>query len=218
MNIYRNIRGEFGYRSALFVPSMVGGYLTYLGPEKVIDLFETTIFQCVSWLSRYYKITLNKYLKYLSTSQIYFFQTFEHFFIMRKNILSRTIANSRLIQTYLFMLCSSVILHAKRLYNTKGFWILTPNPQIHNKENTEEFEKCELHPETSCKQYLISGMRKYFILGLSLDLIKMLMSHVNLKQNQSKFVGKLKNFRIRSMALLSAYIGIYRVSEYISVI
>ncbi|XP_023296341.2 uncharacterized protein LOC111679080 [Lucilia cuprina] len=183
--LLRYICGQFGYYSFLFMPSFLAANILYLGPDRVINLYETTIFQC----------------------------TFETFFLMRKNLISRTIANSRIIQTGLFMTCSAIILHAKQMFNAKGFWLLTPNPKIKTMENIEKYSKCELHPQISCKQYLFDGMRKYFILGLSLDIIKMLMSEVKPMTNQSKFMGKLKNFRIRSMALFAAYIGIYRFAN-----
>ncbi|KAM7361998.1 uncharacterized protein ACRADG_012865 [Cochliomyia hominivorax] len=179
----RNILGRFGYYSFVFIPTFLGGCLVHLGPERVANLFETTILQC----------------------------GIENLLIMRKNFLTRSIANSKLLQTGLFMICSCIILHAKQLYNAKGFWLLVPNPQILYKENSEEYlYECELHPDDTCNEYLFKGMRKYFIMGLSLDILKMLMSPVGSAKSQLSFLNKLNNFRARSTTLLTLYIGIYR--------
>ena len=113
------------------------------------------------------------------------------------------------------MLCSAIILFGKQIYNTKGFWILTPNPKLTSSENSED-EKCKLHPQSTCQQYLFNGMSKYFILGFTMDLTKMLTSKTFTLQTEMKCVGKLRNFRIHSMALLTGYIGIYRVSTKIA--
>ncbi|KAM7361037.1 uncharacterized protein ACRADG_009353 [Cochliomyia hominivorax] len=181
----RKLYGKFGYYSFMFIPTLLGGCVVHFAPERVANLFETTIFQC----------------------------NIENFFIMRKNFLSRSIANSKLLQTGLFMTCSSIILQAKQLYNAKGFWLLIPNPKISIKENTEEcLNECELHPQNTCKEYLFKGVRKYLILGLSLDLIKMLMTPAK-ATNQTNILNKLKNFRLRSTTLLTVYIGIYRVAH-----
>ena len=130
---------------------------------------------------------------------------------MRGNFISRAIADSSILQTGIFMLCSAIILFGKQIYSTKGFWILTPNPRLTPSENTED-QKCKLHPQTTCQQYLFDGMSKYFILGLTMDLIKMLTRKKITLQTQTTFMGKLKNLRIHSMPLFTGYIGIYRVS------
>lgn len=137
-------------------------------------------------------------------------KTIESFFLMRRNCISRGIADFKILQTGLFMLCSAIILFGKQMYNTKGFWVLTPNPRLKTSENIED-QKCKLHAQSTCRQYLFDGMSKYFILGLTLDFIKMLTRRQIASQTQTKFLGKLKNFRINSMPLLTGYIGIYRV-------
>ncbi|KAM7360678.1 transmembrane protein 135-like [Cochliomyia hominivorax] len=184
--LIRHFHGEFGYYSAVFIPSLLSGTLTFWFPENIVNLYQTTLFQC----------------------------DFENFFIMRKNFLSRTIADSKSIQTVLFMICSSIILHAKQFYNAKGFWLLVPNFQIQKNENDEKCSsECKLHPEETCKEYLLRGMSKYFLMGFSLDLIKMLMSKVNTSENYSKISGKLINFWPRSTVLLTSYVGIYRFAN-----
>ncbi|TMW52258.1 hypothetical protein DOY81_002661 [Sarcophaga bullata] len=177
----RNIVGRFHFYTLTFTPGILGGSLTYLGPARVCNLFEITVFQC----------------------------TIESFFIMRRNFISRAISDSRVLQTGLFMLCSAIIMFGKQIYNTKGFWILTPNPRLTPSENTED-QKCKLHPQKTCQQYLFDGMSKYFILGLTMDLIKMLTRKKITSQAQTKFMGKLRNFHIHSMPLFTGYIGIYR--------
>lgn len=132
---------------------------------------------------------------------------------MRRNIISRTIADSRYWQTYIFMICSAIILQGKLLYNTKGFWLLEANPKV-AEYGHHELNNCQLHPKVSCERHLFEGMRKYVILGLTLDTVKTLLSKVQVAENQSKLWAKLKNFRLGSLMLLPAYVGIYRVSYF----
>ncbi|XP_075144827.1 uncharacterized protein LOC142219932 [Haematobia irritans] len=175
-------KGHFGIYNFVFVPSLFGAAsLHFLGSDRVIQLFETSIFQC----------------------------NIETLLLMRRFFISRLISDSKILQTYIFMISSAIILQGKLLYNTKGFWLMEANPKPAENENQECY-KCELHPKASCKQYVFEGVRKYFLLGLTLDLVKSMMSKVNTVQNQSKLMGKVKNFRIRSTALLTANIGIYR--------
>ncbi|XP_073820424.1 uncharacterized protein [Musca autumnalis] len=180
----RYIFGSFTYYSYVYVPSLIGGCMYNLGSERVKNLFETSVFQC----------------------------NIDTLFLMRNNIITRLIANSKHLQTCIFMCCSAVILQGKYEYNLKGFWFLQPNPKLVDVENTEN-TKCQLHPESSCQQHLWYGMRKYFLLGLTLDLIKTMMSKVDVTKTQSKMWGKIRNFRIRSMALLTSYMGIYRFTH-----
>ncbi|XP_061394427.1 uncharacterized protein LOC133329984 [Musca vetustissima] len=180
----RYLLGHFGYYSSFYCPTVIGGCLYNLASNKTRTLFETSIFQC----------------------------NIETFLLRRRNFVSRLIADSKYLQTYIFMICSALILQGKYLYNLKGFWFLEPNPKVPEVENSEH-SKCQLHPKMSCQHHLVHGMRNYFLLGFTLDIIKALMSRVNVAKDQSKFLAKIKNFRIRSMALLTAYIGIYRFTH-----
>ncbi|XP_073818325.1 uncharacterized protein [Musca autumnalis] len=180
----RYILGRFTYYSYVYVPSLIGGCMYNLASDRVKDMFETSIFQC--------NISI--------------------FLLQRSNIITRLIANSKHLQTYIFMCCSALILQGKYVYNLKGFWFLQPNNKLVEFGNTEN-PKCQLHSESSCQQHLWHGMRKYFLLGLTLDLIKTMMNNVDVIKTQSKMWRKIKNFRIRSMALLTSYIGIYRFTH-----
>ncbi|XP_073818326.1 uncharacterized protein [Musca autumnalis] len=180
----RYIFGRFTYYSYLYVPSLIGGCLHNITSDRVKNIFETSVFQC----------NIDTYL------------------LLRSNTITRLIANSKHLQTYIFMFCSALILQGKYLYNLKGFWFLQPNNKLADFENTEN-AKCQLHPESSCQQHLWYGMRKYFLLGLTLDLIKTMMSKVDVTKTQSKMWGKVRNFRVRSMALLTSYIGVYRFTH-----
>lgn len=153
-----------------------------------------------------FEISINRYCLNL-VHPSFFFQNIETF-LLRKNSLSRAITNSKYWQTYIFMLCSGIILQGKYLYNIKSFWLLEPSPKVADVGNRED-NKCRLHPQTSCQKYLVDGMRKYFTLGLTLDVVKTLMSKA---EGQSKLWGKIRHFRIRSMVLMTTYMGIYRVS------
>uniref|UniRef100_A0A1I8NKV9 Transmembrane protein 135 N-terminal domain-containing protein n=1 Tax=Musca domestica TaxID=7370 RepID=A0A1I8NKV9_MUSDO len=153
----RYIFGHFGYTTIVYWPSVIGGCLYNLGSERVKTFFETSVFQCIT----------------------------ETFFLKRHNFVSHLIADSKYLQTYIFMICSALILQGKYLYGLKGFWFLQPNPKIPEVENTEH-TTCQLHPKISCQRYLGHGMRKYFFLGLTLDVIKAMLSRIS-KSDSAKF-------------------------------
>uniref|UniRef100_A0A1I8PZ00 Transmembrane protein 135 N-terminal domain-containing protein n=1 Tax=Stomoxys calcitrans TaxID=35570 RepID=A0A1I8PZ00_STOCA len=183
--LFKNLRGQFGPYTFVFIPTLIAGSLVHFtGAQHATEVFETCVFQ----------------------------SNIEMFLITRRFVLSRLIADSKLLQTYLFMLCSALILQGKYLYNLKGFWPLTPNPKLNEIEN-QEHNKCQLHSNESCQKYLLHGMRKYLIVGLALDIVKALLSKVDEAKTQNKLWGKIYNFRIRSTALLTTYIGIYRFAH-----
>uniref|UniRef100_A0A1I8PGU6 Transmembrane protein 135 N-terminal domain-containing protein n=1 Tax=Stomoxys calcitrans TaxID=35570 RepID=A0A1I8PGU6_STOCA len=179
-------KGRFGIYHFVFIPSFIGSAsVHFLASARVIEFFETSIFQC----------------------------NIETFLLMKKFLISRLIFDSKILQTYIFMISSAIILQGKLLYNTKEFWILESNSQPKEIENQENC-KCQLHPNMGCQQYLYQGVKKYFLLGLTLDILKSVISTVSAKRSsQSKRLDLIKNFQIRSLALFTVNVGVYRFTH-----
>lgn len=147
-------------------------------------------------------------------------QTLESLIITEKTALSKLIANSPLLRTFMFMCCSVLILNAKRRKAYNGFWLMEPTP--YNASTAEQAEpnddngSCNStcnHKNKTCKQYAMLGIRNFMLTGLALDAIKMLMNNVppNVNGFMAKLYVKLKAFKLRSFALLTSYVAIYRV-------
>lgn len=126
------------------------------------------------------------------------------------------------------MCCSSLIMNAKQEKSYRGFWLLQPTPTttlVHPKNQAALNEEAEeesvhllkpcSHKISSCVRYALQGAKTYFILGLTLDLIKMLMSKVATSEKgfMTKLLAKTGNFKIHSCALLTTYVTFYRVSS-----
>uniref|UniRef100_A0A1I8Q316 Transmembrane protein 135 N-terminal domain-containing protein n=1 Tax=Stomoxys calcitrans TaxID=35570 RepID=A0A1I8Q316_STOCA len=180
----RNVMGHFHLYSFIFLPSVIGACMMNLASARLRQLLTTTLVQC----------------------------NIQSFLLRRRNPIIRLIADSKHLQTFSFMLCSAVILQGKLLHNTEGFWLLEPNLEASKtKDANYTSNKCQLHSETSCTRYIYEGMQKYFLVGLALDVAKSLTGKTeNIVKNQSGIWGRIKNIRIGSMALLTAYVGIYR--------
>ncbi|XP_037944409.1 uncharacterized protein LOC119677210 [Teleopsis dalmanni] len=148
--------------------------------------------------------------------------------LRRENVITRAIANSKGVRTLIFMFCSAIILHAKQKKLCKTFWIVTPNEQP-IKESSPEIENSNIqifenennnipnslcNHKTSCRAHVLTGLRNYLTIGLSLDTIKMVMSRIpkDVPYNTfiSKLWAKLKNYQFNTTALLAASVGIYR--------
>ncbi|XP_017486223.1 PREDICTED: transmembrane protein 135-like [Rhagoletis zephyria] len=192
----RHIFGKFGKYTFVFWPTFIGSFAMWAVPSpRVHRLFKTTVFQC----------------------------TIESFVLQQKTVITKLIANSALLRTFIFMCCSGLIMNAKRAKTYKGFWLLEPTPcrektSAENEESTEEKNgnsqhKLCSHSSKSCIPYALQGMRNYMIIGLTLDILKMLMSKVTTDGRgfTAKAIAKLSTFKIRSCALLTSYIAIYRL-------
>ncbi|XP_054732648.1 uncharacterized protein LOC129240711 [Anastrepha obliqua] len=194
--LLRNVLGKFGKYSFLFLPTFIGSFALWFSPSpRVHRLFETSVFQC----------------------------TMESFILQQKTLATKLIANSTLLRTFIFMCSSALIMNAKRGKTYKGFWLLEPTPNRAKstatmEEPTEESSgslpnrSCS-HKSKSCTRYAAQGIRNYMIIGFTLDIIKMLMAKVatNRQGFTAKLLIKLKTFKIRSCALLTSYIAIYRL-------
>lgn len=136
--------------------------------------------------------------------------------MLENTALTKLIANSPLLRTFIFMCCSVLILNAKRRKAYKGFWLMEPTPYnattVKQTGENDDNGSCN-HKNKSCKQYALQGIRNFMLTGLGLDTIKMLMSNVppNVNGFMAKFYVKLKAFKLRSFALLTSYVAIYRV-------
>uniref|UniRef100_A0A0A1WP46 Transmembrane protein 135 n=1 Tax=Zeugodacus cucurbitae TaxID=28588 RepID=A0A0A1WP46_ZEUCU len=190
--ISRHIFGKFTYLSTLLLPTFVGSFGQYIVPSpRVHRLFAITIFQC----------------------------TLESLIIQKKTVLAKLIANSSLLRTFMFMCCSALILNAKRRKAFNGFWLMEPTPQnaaTVDQEANGDNGTCNStcgHKIKSCKQYALQGIRNFMMTGLALDAIKMLLANVPADVNgfTAKLWVKLKTFKIRSAALLTSYVAIYRL-------
>ncbi|XP_073818327.1 uncharacterized protein [Musca autumnalis] len=183
--LMRNIRGRFGLYSLVYLPSLLAGFIINFASGRTQNLCTTALIQ----------------------------SNVESFFRMRNNFLNRAIHDSKMLQTSIFMICSAIIMQGKHLYQTKGFWLLQPNPKVKELENNET-GRCQFHSKICCRQHLIEGLRKYFAMGLALDLIGTLVRKVEpSKRGHSVVLAKLKHFRIGTVLLFPAYVGIYRLTH-----
>nr|XP_014089855.1 uncharacterized protein LOC106617291 [Bactrocera oleae] len=187
--ISRHLFGKYTYLSFILLPTFIGSFAKYLIPSpRVHRLFATTIFQC----------------------------TLESLIMLENTALTKLIANSPLLRTFIFMCCSVLILNAKRRKAYKGFWLMEPTPYnattVKQTGENGDNGSCN-HKNKSCKQYALQGIRNFMLTGLGLDTIKMLMSNVppNVNGFMAKFYVKLKAFKLRSFALLTSYVAIYRL-------
>ncbi|XP_067618083.1 uncharacterized protein [Eurosta solidaginis] len=197
--VLRNLFGKFGYYTFLFWPTVIGSYSLWAIPSpRAHRLFNTSVFQC----------------------------TIESFIMKQKNFLTKSIARSNLLRTFIFMGCSGLIMNAKRERTFKGFWFLEPTPcaarelsQVDKSPTETEISiehansnSCS-HTNKSCTRYAMEGVRNYMIIGVTLDIIKMLVAQTTTDRNDfiAKLIAKLKMFRIRSCALLTAYVALYRL-------
>ncbi|XP_039948618.1 uncharacterized protein LOC126753678 [Bactrocera neohumeralis] len=189
----RHLLGKFTYLTFILLPTFIGSFCTFMVPSpRVHSLFSTTIFQC----------------------------TLESLIMLENTALTKLIANSSLIRTFIFMCCSALILNAKRKKTYKGFWLMEPTPYNataveqtgENDDNATCNSSCN-HKDQSCQQYALQGIRNFMLTGLGLDAIKMLMSNVpsNVNGFMAKLCVKLKAFKLRSFAILTSYVAIYRL-------
>uniref|UniRef100_A0A1A9W1P7 Transmembrane protein 135 N-terminal domain-containing protein n=1 Tax=Glossina brevipalpis TaxID=37001 RepID=A0A1A9W1P7_9MUSC len=161
-----------------FLPAFFGAFFVHLIKQPV------------------FQVTLN-----------YMYQGVVDIFLRRNNVVSKTISSSKSIQTIIFMLCSTLILHGKRLYGMRGFWLITPNRPNTAEDNDIENSKkhCNLHSNISCGNYLWKGVRKYFFAGLTLDCLSAIRKAALLK---TKWNG-IKKFRMYWAMKFSLYHGLY---------
>uniref|UniRef100_A0A1A9UJW8 TMEM135_C_rich domain-containing protein n=1 Tax=Glossina austeni TaxID=7395 RepID=A0A1A9UJW8_GLOAU len=139
-----------------------------------------------------------------------FYQCFIESLLRRKNVISRTVSGSKLIQTIIFMVCSGLILHGKREYNVKEVWIATPNRlAAHNNDAEKSKIRCHLHNDMSCRNYLWIGMRNYFLTGLVLDCVSIFKAIATQPTSGGRW-SKLKHFQLFSAPLACLYIALYR--------
>uniref|UniRef100_A0A1B0A8R2 Uncharacterized protein n=1 Tax=Glossina pallidipes TaxID=7398 RepID=A0A1B0A8R2_GLOPL len=140
------------------------------------------------------------------------YQLFVESLLRRDNVFSKTISGSKTIQTAIFMLCSALILHGKRAYDMKGFWLTKPSRSTIS-EKSEDFKiGCNMHPNLTCGNYLWEGVRNHFLMGLAIDCLRAL-KRVSTQPLSTKRWTKTMNFRMYCGPLFSLYIVLYRLTH-----
>uniref|UniRef100_A0A1A9W1P3 Uncharacterized protein n=1 Tax=Glossina brevipalpis TaxID=37001 RepID=A0A1A9W1P3_9MUSC len=166
----------------VFLPVWLGIHFMFLSTKSVLQMITTGVYQ-------------------------YFFESL----LRRNNILSKTIIGSKTIQTIIFMLCSTLILHGKRTYDVKGFWLTKSNRSITDDDENEECKRyCKLHPNINCINYIWKGTLNSFLMGLVIDCF----GNVKRMTKQSTLTNRWREaikLRLYLAPLFSLYIGLYRV-------
>uniref|UniRef100_A0A1A9UJW9 Transmembrane protein 135 N-terminal domain-containing protein n=1 Tax=Glossina austeni TaxID=7395 RepID=A0A1A9UJW9_GLOAU len=176
-------RKHFLY-TLIFIPVWFSAHFIFLCSKTVIEMASTTAYQ-------------------------YFVESL----LRRNNVLSKTISGSKSIQTAIFMLCSALILHGKRAFDMKGFWLIKPSPATISEES-EDFRRigCNMHPKLTCGHYLWEGVRNNFLMGLAVDCLRAL-KRVSNQPLSTKTWTKAMNIRMYWGPLFSLYIGLYRLTH-----
>lgn len=113
------------------------------------------------------------------------------------------------------MLCSALILHGKRAYDMKGFWLIKPSRSTISEKREDFTIGCNMHPNLTCGNYLWEGVRNHFLMGLAIDCLRAL-KRVSKQPLSTKTWTKATNFRMNCGPLFSLYIGLYRVKMFSS--
>ncbi|XP_030371554.1 uncharacterized protein LOC115621870 isoform X3 [Scaptodrosophila lebanonensis] len=124
-------------------------------------------------------------------------------FQSRGNPLTRALGASKTLQTLLFMCCSALILHGKQRRLHNGFWFLTPDRMP--PPDAAALTSCS--HERDCGSHIAQGVRNYFLIGLAMDVFKMLIGCAKTG------LWSLKQLRLESATWLSCYMAIYRTSH-----
>lgn len=149
----------------------------------------------------------------------------------KSNIIASTISESKILQTILFMTCSSIILHILKNNKKNVLWFLQPTKNLHeeksiaeksdlNLQNTKINEnndtikgssKCS-HNE-NCIKFLGQGIKSYFLIGFALELVKSFFAKpIRKSHNFYQYIfNKLGNFNSNMIKFLVTYVGLYRV-------
>ncbi|KAL9887488.1 uncharacterized protein ACN2A1_009604 isoform 2-T2 [Glossina fuscipes fuscipes] len=175
-----NLLGRLTLYTTVFVPCLLSSYCVFLIDTKAGQIAADVFYQC-------------------------FIETL----LRRKNVISRTVSGSKLIQTIIFVMCSGLILHGKREYNLKEVWIATPNRlAVRNGEEKSKIH-CHLHKDMSCRNHLWIGIRNYFLTGLALDFAAIFKGAATQPTSRDLW-SKIKHFQLFSAPLACLYIALYR--------
>ncbi|KAI9577023.1 uncharacterized protein LOC119641932 [Glossina fuscipes] len=200
------------YRSCIMSASITGITCNYVSCLHRLFLRKHSMYTLIfipAWYSAHFMFLSTKAVLELSTTAVY--QHFLDTLLRRNNVVSKTIYGSKAIQTAIFMLCSALILHGKRAFNMKGFWLTKPNRSTIS-EKCEDFEhRCNMHPNLSCGNFVLEGVCKNFLMGLVIDCLNAL-KRISKRPLSTKTWTKKRNLRLYWGPLFSLYVGLYRLT------
>lgn len=123
------------------------------------------------------------------------------------NPLIRWMRKSLSAGTLFFMLFSGGILHYMRKNGASVFWFILPGRSVKN----DESNSCD-HKSETCREYFFSGVKKYVIYGILLEMVKNLFSRFPLiKKNPMRvFYYLLANPNFKFLKFFVTYVGLFR--------
>lgn len=133
----------------------------------------------------------------------------EILFKFSDNPAMRWMRNSRSLGTLLFMVCSGGILHFMKRHGASVFWFILPQKSPHN----NEVNACD--HKSSCRDYIVQGLKQYAIYGIILELLKNLFSRMPQIKKRPHYIlwYLIRNPNFKFLKFLVVYIGLYRAAS-----